>query len=57
MKKRSIPSRLRCVAEYPIFAPQKAPKIGYTQGPKIVAFSPSCEASKPSRAAAGALGF
>lgn len=57
MKKRSILSRLRCVAEYPIFAPQKGPKIGYAQGPKKVAFSPSCEASKPSRAATGALGF
>lgn len=57
MKKRSIPSRLRCVAEYPIFAPQNGPKIGYAQGPKKVAFFPSCGASKPSRAAAGALGF
>ena len=57
MKKRSILSRLRCVAEYPIFAPQNDPKIGYAQGPKKVAFPPSCEASKPSRAAAGALEF
>lgn len=57
MKKRSILSRLRCVAEYLIFASQNGPKIGYAQGPKKVAFSPSCEASKPSRAAAGALGF
>ena len=57
MKKRSILSGLMGVAEYPIFAPQKAPKIGYAQGPKKVAFSPSCEASKPSRAATGALGF
>lgn len=57
MKKCSILSDLRGVAEYPIFAPQKGPEIGYAQGPKKVAFFPSCEASKPSRAAAGALGF
>ena len=38
MKKRSILSRLRCVAEYPIFAPQKGPKIGYAQGPKKLRF-------------------
>lgn len=57
MKKCSILNDLRGVAEHPIFAPQKGPKIGYAQGPKKVAFFPSCEASKPSRAAAGALGF
>lgn len=57
MKKCSILSDLRGVAEYPIFAPQKGPKIGYAQGLKKVAFSPSREASKPSRAAASALGF
>jgi hypothetical protein len=38
MKKRSILSGLMGVAEYPIFAPQNSPKIGYAQGPKIVAF-------------------
>ena len=57
MKKYSILSGLMGVAEYLIFASQNSPKIGYAQGPKKVAFFPSCGASKPSRAAAGALGF
>lgn len=38
MKKRSILSGLMGVAEYPIFAPQKAPKIGMRKGLKKLRF-------------------
>lgn len=38
MKERSILSRLRRIAEYPIFTHQNGPKIGYAQGSKKVAF-------------------